>query len=160
MADTEIDSIQENLVWNNVKVYIKDFDAEDTEWVWLDGIAEFTPPAQAFNAVDIPYLNQEDGITWGEKGSRAGGDISGTFNAKNSETAKAAATALKEARDDTSGVYSFKWEFPNGGIYALLEKAKVLDFSLQGGSLDTAVSYALSVRCNSLVKCFKAAESV
>lgn len=156
MADTEIQGISGTLIWNQTKVYIKESTAADTEYKWLAGIAEFQPPSQADNTVDMPYMNQTDRITARVKGTRTGGDISGSYNARNDADGISGLQALIEAYEDATGEYSLKWEFPDG-TYALIEKARITDCSLQGGSLDTVVSYAVAAACNSTVKYFQPA---
>lgn len=155
MADKEQKGLQSSLIWNNAKVFIKGAEEEDSAYVWLAGLAEFQPPSQADNTVELPYLNQQDGITARVKGSTAGGDISGTLNARNDTDGRAGLVALLEAKEDKVGDYTFKWEFPSGEK-VVIERCKVLDCSLQGGSLDTAVSYTVSVAVNSLVKVYAA----
>lgn len=137
---------------------IKGQTEEDTAYIWVKGMAEFQPPAQAKNTVELPYLNQQDGITYRVKGSRAGGEISGTLNARNDEDSLNGLAKMLEAYEDQDGDYTLKWMFPNGA-YAIVEFVKITDCSLQGGSLDTAVSYAVSAVCNSKVKYFKSAAS-
>ena len=149
----ETQGLQGSLIWNDAKVYIKEFGAADSTYVWIAGLAEFQPPAQAKNLVELPYLNQVDGITTREKGSTAGGDISGTLNARNDADGIAGLEALIEAYEDQFGDYTFKWELPNGA-YVLAEHCKVADCSVQGGSLDTTVSYSVSVAVNSKIKCY------
>lgn len=155
MADKEQQGVQKSLIWNDAKISIKGADEEDSAYVWLAGLAEFQPPAQPDNAVELPYLNQTDGITARVKGSTTGGDISGTLNARNDAEGQAGLVALLEAKADKVGDYTFKWEFPNGEK-VVAERCKVLDCSLQGGSLDTAVSYTVNVAVNSLIKVYAA----
>lgn len=157
MADTEIQGITSTLIWNQTKVYIKGSEEEDTAYVWLAGIADFQPPSQPDNTVDLPYMNQKDRITAGAKGTREGGEISGTYNARNDSEGVAGLQALLEAYADPVGSYSLKWEFPDG-TYALVQAALITDCSLQGGSLDTVISYVVSARCNSQVQCFEPQE--
>ena len=154
MADTEIQGITSTLIWNQTKVYIKGSAEEDTEYVWLAGIADFQPPSQAYNTVDLPYMNQDSNITQRVKGTRAGGEISGTYNARSDAEGVAGLQALKDAVEDTTGSYSLKWEFPDG-TYALVASAVITDCSVQGGSLDTVISYAVSAACNSQVQYFE-----
>lgn len=156
MADTEIQGISGTLIWNQAKIFIKESSAADTEYVWLAGLSEFQPPSQADNTVDIPYMNQDSRITARVKGTCAGGDISGSYNARNDTDGIAGLKALKEAKEDADGEYSLKWQFPDG-TYAFIERALITDCSLQGGSLDTVVSYSVAAVCNSLVKYFKPA---
>lgn len=158
MADTEIQGISGTLIWNQTKVFIKESSASDAEYTWLAGIAEFQPPSQADNTVDIPYMNQDSRITARVKGTRAGGEISGSYNARNDTDGIEGLKALKEAREDENGEYSLKWQFPDG-TYALVERALITDCSLQGGSLDTVVSYSVSAVCNSAVKYFQPASA-
>lgn len=154
MADTEIQGITSTLIWNQTKVYIKGSAEEDTEYVWLAGIADFQPPSQADNTVDLPYMNQNDRITSRVKGTRAGGEISGTYNARSDAEGVAGLQALLDAYADPSGTYSLKWEFPDK-TYALVSNALITDCSIQGGSLDTVISYAVSAACNSQVQYFE-----
>ena len=158
MADTEIQGISGTLIWNQTKVFIKESSASDTEYAWLAGIAEFQPPSQADNTVDIPYMNQDSRITARVKGTRAGGDISGSYNARNDTDGIAGLKALIEAYEDADGEYSLKWQFPDG-TYALVERARITDCSIQGGSLDTVVSYSVAAMCNSAVKYFQPASA-
>lgn len=157
MADTEIQGITSTLIWNQTKVYIKGSDEEDTAYVWLAGIADFQPPSQADNTVDLPYMNQNDRITSRVKGTRVGGEISGTYNARSDAEGVAGLQALLDAYADPSGTYSLKWEFPDG-TYALVSNALITDCSIQGGSLDTVISYAVSAACNSQVQYFEPQE--
>lgn len=158
MADTEIQGITSTLIWNQTKVYIKGRSEADTEYVWLAGIADFQPPSQADNTVELPYMNQNDRITSRVKGTRAGGEISGTYNARNDAEGVAGLQALLEAyadpSGDPSGTYTLKWEFPDK-TYALVSNALITDCSIQGGSLDTVISYAVSAVCNSQVQYFE-----
>lgn len=153
MADTEIQGITSTLIWNQTKVYIKKSAAADTEYKWLAGIADLQPPSQADNTVDLPYMNQNDRITARVKGTRSGGEISGTYNARSDAEGVAGLQALLDAYADPSGTYSLKWQFPDG-TYALVQAALITDCSVQGGSLDTVISYAVSAACNSQVQYF------
>lgn len=157
MADTEIQGITSTLIWNQTKVYIKGSEEEDTAYVWLAGIADFQPPSQAFNTVELPYMNQDSNITQRVKGTRSGGEISGTYNARNTPEGVAGLQALKDAAEDTTGSYSLKWEFPDG-TYALVASALISDCSVQGGSLDTVISYSVTAACNSKVQYFEPQE--
>ena len=154
MPDQETQGISSTHIWNQTKVYIKGSAEEDTEYVWLAGIADFQPPSQAFNTVELPYMNQDSNITQRVKGTRSGGEISGTYNARNTPEGIAGLQALKDAVEDTTGSYSLKWEFPDG-TYALVASAVINDCSLQGGSLDTVISYSVSAACNSKVQYFE-----
>ena len=77
MADTETKGLTAALIWNDAKVLIKSATATDetSNWTWIKGVSEFAPPSQADNAVELPYLNQDDRITTRVKGTRSGGDI-------------------------------------------------------------------------------------
>ena len=161
MADTETKGLTSGLIWNDVKVLIKKSTDADTAFTWIKGLAEFAPPDQADNTVELPYLNETDRITARVKGTRAGGDISGTINARFDGGEAATDEALKglqaaiDAYEDYEGEYSLKWLFPSGD-YAIVERARITNCSLQGGSLDTVVSYAFAAVCNSKVKYYKA----
>ena len=163
MADTETKGLTAALIWNDAKVLIKSATATDetSNWTWIKGAADFAPPSQADNTVELPYLNQDDRITTRVKGTRSGGDISGTINARFDGGAAEADAALKglqaaiDAYNDPTGEYSIKWLWEDLGVYAIVERAIITDCSLQGGSPDTVVSYSLAANCNSKVKYFK-----
>lgn len=163
MADTETKGLTAALIWNDAKVMIKSATKTDeaANWTWIKGVSEFAPPSQADNAVELPYLSQDDRITTRVKGTRAGGDISGTINARFDGGTAETDAALKglqaaiDAYNDPTGEYSIKWLWEDLGVYAIVERAIITDCSVQGGSLDTVVSYSLAANCNSKVKYFK-----
>ena len=163
MADKETKGLVKGLIWNDAKVLIKSATAADSteNWTWIKGVAEFAPPSQADNTVELPYINQDDRITAKVKGTRAGGDISGTINARFDGGAAESDASLKGlqaaigAYNDPTGEYSIKWLWEDLGVYALVERAIITDCSVQGGSLDTVVSYSLAATCNSKVKYFE-----
>ena len=161
MADKETQGLAAGLIWNDAKVLIKKTTEEDTAWVWIKGISEFAPPSQADNTVELPYLNQDNRITTKVKGTRSGGDISGTINARfdggEAETDESiqGLKAVMDAYNDPTGEYSIKWLWEDLGVYALVERALITDCSVQGGSLDTVVSYAISATCNSQTKYYQ-----
>lgn len=143
--------LNKTLIWNDAQIYIGSYDQyNNLTWTEIIGLANFQPPSQTKNTVELPYINQTDGITWREKGSTSGGDISGTLNAKPENDASLSALLKAYYSKDN---YAFAWVFPSGE-YAQISYTKVTDCSLQGGELDTAISYNVSVACNSLVEYF------
>lgn len=99
--------------------------------------------------MELPYLHEADGITDRIKGSRNGGQMTFNINAKSSEDA-GLAKVLEAYEDRSNSECSFQIEFPNGAT-ATVERAIVMNCSLQNGSKDTVISYAVSVECNSVM---------
>ena len=136
------------LIWNDAKIAIKLPD--DSDYTQIMGAVDLTPPDQSFNSVELPYLDESDAITDRIKGSRNGGQM--TFNINAKATTDAGLGKVLEAYEDRSNdECSFKITFPNNAT-AEIERAIVMNCSLQNGSKDTVISYAVSVECNSVVK--------
>lgn len=113
------------------------------------GATDITMPDQSFNAVDVPYLFEEDGITDRVKGSRNGGDL--TFNVNAYSTDDAGLGKLLEANLDQTSESQIEITFSNGAK-ALIERVVVLNCSLQNIQKDAVLSYAVSCACNSVVQ--------
>lgn len=135
------------VIGNNAKIGIK-LNGE-SDFVEITGATDITLPDQSFNGVEVPYLNEEDGITDRVKGSRNGGDLSFNINAK-SETDAGLGKVL-EAEADQANECQIQITFANGAT-ALIERVVVLGCQLQTIGKDAVISYAVNCACNSVVQ--------
>lgn len=121
---------------------------EDEEYTPIAGAADITLPDQSFNAVELPYLNEADGITDRIKGSRNGGQMTFNINAKSTEDAGLG--KVIEANEDKTNECSIQLTFTNGAT-AVIERVVVTGCVMQQVAKDTIISYAVTCECNSVL---------